>query len=278
MIGDLRAETVRIEGDGGDEIEAYLAVPLDGRARAAASSSSTTCPATTRRRKEITRRFAAHGYLADLPQPLHPRGARRRSRTTPPRRPGPPAACPDERLVGDVAGAAALPAVAARVQRQGRRRSATAPAAASRCSPRCSLRPRRRRRLLRRVRDRHPAGGLPAAPGAADRPAGRAALPAARACSAPRTSTRRRSRSPSSTGCSPRPASRTSSTATTAPATRFFAVDRPAYRPEAANDGWQRIWDFFGRTWHLGARACAPTRRRTCRSRGSGKGAKAGSR
>jgi carboxymethylenebutenolidase len=27
----------------------------------------------------------------------------------------------------------------------------------------------------------------------------------------------------------------------------FFSVDRPAYRPEAANDGWQRIWDFFGR-------------------------------
>jgi len=27
----------------------------------------------------------------------------------------------------------------------------------------------------------------------------------------------------------------------------FFAVDRPAYRPEAANDGWRRIWDWFGR-------------------------------
>jgi len=27
----------------------------------------------------------------------------------------------------------------------------------------------------------------------------------------------------------------------------FFAVDRPAYRPEAATDGWQKIWDFFGR-------------------------------
>jgi carboxymethylenebutenolidase len=26
----------------------------------------------------------------------------------------------------------------------------------------------------------------------------------------------------------------------------FFAVDRPAYRPEAANDGWQKIWDFYG--------------------------------
>ena len=30
----------------------------------------------------------------------------------------------------------------------------------------------------------------------------------------------------------------------------FFAVDRPSYRVEAANDGWERIWDFFGR--HLG--------------------------
>jgi carboxymethylenebutenolidase len=27
----------------------------------------------------------------------------------------------------------------------------------------------------------------------------------------------------------------------------FFAVDRPSYRVEAANDGWGKIWDFFGR-------------------------------
>jgi carboxymethylenebutenolidase len=27
----------------------------------------------------------------------------------------------------------------------------------------------------------------------------------------------------------------------------FFAVDRPSYRPEAANDGWQKIWDFLSR-------------------------------
>ena len=27
----------------------------------------------------------------------------------------------------------------------------------------------------------------------------------------------------------------------------FFNVDRPSYRPEAAKDGWQKIWDFFGR-------------------------------
>ncbi len=27
----------------------------------------------------------------------------------------------------------------------------------------------------------------------------------------------------------------------------FFSVNRTAYRPEAANDGWEKIWDFFGR-------------------------------
>lgn len=26
----------------------------------------------------------------------------------------------------------------------------------------------------------------------------------------------------------------------------FFQVDRPAYRPEAATDGWQRVWTWFG--------------------------------
>jgi carboxymethylenebutenolidase len=31
----------------------------------------------------------------------------------------------------------------------------------------------------------------------------------------------------------------------------FFAVDRPAYRPQAAADGWERIWEFFGK--HLAA-------------------------
>jgi carboxymethylenebutenolidase len=30
----------------------------------------------------------------------------------------------------------------------------------------------------------------------------------------------------------------------------FFSVDRPSYRVEAALDGWQRIWTFFGQ--HLG--------------------------
>jgi carboxymethylenebutenolidase len=33
----------------------------------------------------------------------------------------------------------------------------------------------------------------------------------------------------------------------------FFAVDRPSYRVAAANDGWERVAEFFGT--HLGARA-----------------------
>jgi carboxymethylenebutenolidase len=33
----------------------------------------------------------------------------------------------------------------------------------------------------------------------------------------------------------------------------FFSVDRPSYRVDAANDGWQRIWTWFGR--HLGTAA-----------------------
>ncbi len=31
----------------------------------------------------------------------------------------------------------------------------------------------------------------------------------------------------------------------------FFSVERPAYRPEAAVDGWQRIFEFYGK--HLEA-------------------------
>ena len=27
----------------------------------------------------------------------------------------------------------------------------------------------------------------------------------------------------------------------------FFAVDRPSYRPEAATEGWQRVFEFYGK-------------------------------
>ena len=66
MIGDLRAETVRIEGAGGDEIEAYVAQPLDGGPRGGVVVIH-HMPGYDAATKEITRRFAAHGYAAICP-------------------------------------------------------------------------------------------------------------------------------------------------------------------------------------------------------------------
>jgi carboxymethylenebutenolidase len=105
VIGDLRAETVHIQGAGGDEIEAYLAQPLDGGASGGVVVIH-HMPGYDEGTKEITRRFAAHGYLAICPN-LY-------SREAPGAEPDDAAALarsrggvPDERLVGDVEGAAA---------------------------------------------------------------------------------------------------------------------------------------------------------------------------
>jgi carboxymethylenebutenolidase len=104
VLGDLRAETVHIEGAGGDEIEAYLAAPLDAEPRGGVVVIH-HLPGYDEGTKEITRRFAAHGYQAICPN-LY-------SREAPGADPDDAAALaranggvPDERLVGDVAGAA----------------------------------------------------------------------------------------------------------------------------------------------------------------------------
>ncbi len=105
MAGEaLRAETVQVTGAGGDSIEAYLARPL-----AAGPLGGVVVihhmpgydPAT----REITRRFAAMGYNAICPN-LY-------SREAPGASPDDAAAAvraaggvPDDRLVGDVGGAA----------------------------------------------------------------------------------------------------------------------------------------------------------------------------
>jgi carboxymethylenebutenolidase len=105
VIEDLRAETVHIQGAGGDDIEAYLAAPLDGGPRGGVVVIH-HMPGYDEGTKEITRRFAAQGYLAICPN-LY-------SREAPGADPDDAAATaranggvPDERLVGDVAGAAA---------------------------------------------------------------------------------------------------------------------------------------------------------------------------
>jgi carboxymethylenebutenolidase len=105
MTDAMRAETVRITGHGGDEVEAYLAQPLgDGPYGGVVVIHH--MPGWDEETKEITRRFATHGYLAVCPN-LYWRdapGASPEEAAAVVRGQG---GVPDERLVGDVDGAAA---------------------------------------------------------------------------------------------------------------------------------------------------------------------------
>lgn len=103
MTYDMKARTVTIAGDGGDEIEAYLAEPLgDGPYGSVVLIHH--MPGYDRASKEMACRFAADGYLALMPN-LY-------SREAPGASPDDAAAAararggvPDNRLVGDVQGA-----------------------------------------------------------------------------------------------------------------------------------------------------------------------------
>jgi carboxymethylenebutenolidase len=104
MTDAMRAETITITGDGGDEIEAYLARPLDERPRGGVVVIH-HMPGYDAATKEIVRKFAAYGYSALCPN-LY-------SREAPGADPDDAAAAvraaggvPDDRLVGDVDGAA----------------------------------------------------------------------------------------------------------------------------------------------------------------------------
>ena len=106
MDGTMTAETVRLAGHGGDEIEAYLARPGGDTTRGGVVVIH-HLPGYDRWIKEVARRFAADlGYDAICPN-LY-------SREAPGADPADAAATvraqggvPDERLIGDVAGAAA---------------------------------------------------------------------------------------------------------------------------------------------------------------------------
>ena len=103
MTDSLRAETIRITGHGGDDLEAYLAQPLD-EGRFGGVVVIHHMPGYDESTKEITRKFAANGYLAVCPN-LY-------SREAPGASPDDASAVvralggvPDDRLVGDVGGA-----------------------------------------------------------------------------------------------------------------------------------------------------------------------------
>lgn len=105
-MDDLRADTIRLAGHGGDEITAYLARPLDGAAHPGVLVIH-HMPGWDEATKEITRRFAAHGYIAICPNLHHREGG-------PGADPDDAAAAaraqggvPDDRFLGDAAGAIA---------------------------------------------------------------------------------------------------------------------------------------------------------------------------
>jgi len=101
----IMAETIQITGHEGDLIEAYAARPL----RPGPLGGVVVIhhmPGYDAATKEITRRFAVHGYNAVMPN-LHYRDAPGASPDDAAAASRAAGGVPDERLVGDVAGAAA---------------------------------------------------------------------------------------------------------------------------------------------------------------------------
>jgi carboxymethylenebutenolidase len=244
MSEELTAQTVGIAGFGGDEIEAYLAVPDNGATTGGSVVVIHHMPGYDSSSKEIVRKFAANGYAALMPNLYY--------REAPGASPDDAAATaranggvPDERLVGDVAGAADyLRALAGSNGKvgvigycSGGRQSFLAACsmpldAAVDCYGAFIMSTPPANMPLKW----HPIANL--APGLSCPLLGLFGaddqLP------------------------TPEETAELSKVLDEhgkphefhiydGAGHAFFAVDRPAYRPEAANDGWQKIWDFYGR-------------------------------
>jgi carboxymethylenebutenolidase len=246
MTDAMRAETMSMTGAGGDDIEAYVARP-DGAAVGGVVVLH-HMPGYDDATKEITRRFATHGYTAVCPNLFH--------REAPGASPDDAAAAaraqggvPDDRLVGDVAGAVRFLRhhggdtlkVATIGYCSGGRQSFLAACslqldAAVDCygafvvNPPPEGAPVHMRPIIGLAKDLScPLLGLFGADDQFPTP----------------DEVHELERVLTEHG-------KTFEFHTYEGAGHaFFAVDRPAYRPEAAVDGWARIWDFFGR--HLSA-------------------------
>jgi carboxymethylenebutenolidase len=239
----LTAETIRIAGHGGDEIEAYLARP-HGPGPFGSVVVIHHMPGYDSATKEIARKFAAHGYAALMPNLYH--------RDAPGASPDDAAAAgrakggvPDERLVGDVGGAAsylrALDGSNGKVgvigYCSGGRQSFLAACslqldAAVDCYGACVVNappegmPLRVQPIVGMSKDLScPLLGLFGADDKFPAPEETAEL------------------SKVLDGLGKEHEFHTYDGAGHA----FFSVNRASYRVEAANDGWEKIWDFYGR-------------------------------
>ena len=105
MSDALLAETIMITGNNGDEIEAYSARALDEAPRGGVVVIH-HMPGYDAQTKEIARNFAAHGYNAVVPN-LYWREAPGASPDDAAATARANGGVPDDRLVGDVAGAVA---------------------------------------------------------------------------------------------------------------------------------------------------------------------------
>ena len=247
MYDATLAETVTITGAGGDPIEAYLARPL-GPGPYGGVVVIHHMPGYDEPTKEMTRRFAVNGYLAVCPN-LY-------SREAPGASPDDAAAAvraaggvPDERLVGDVAGAAAyLRAMTSSNGKVG---------VIGHCSGGRQAFLAACRLDLDAAVDCYGAfvvGTPPATFPLAVRPL----LPIADQLSCPLLGlfgADDRYPTPEQTAELEKELARLGKTyefhTYDDAGHAFFAVDRPSYRPQAAVDGWRRIFDWFDR--HLGS-------------------------
>jgi carboxymethylenebutenolidase len=243
MSEALTAKTVGITGHGGDEIEAYLAVPDDGSSSRGSVVVIHHMPGYDSSTKEIVRKFAAFGYAALMPN-LYYRDAPGASPDDAAATARAKGGVPDDRLVGDVAGAAeylrARPGSNGKIgvigYCSGGRQSFLAACsleldAAVDCYGACIVNPPPEGMPLKVT----PIVGM-----SKDLSCPLLGLFGAEDKYPTPEETAELSKVLDDLG---KPHDfHTYEGAGHA----FFSVNRPAYRPEAANDGWQRIWDFYG--------------------------------